>query len=83
MTTYFGDATTYTRLLNSTASSVSLTFVRGGRAYVISIPRIKLMGASPSVPGTNQDCLLQARYQALYDATTGYTISIDKLEYVE
>lgn len=84
LATYFGDATMYTKLVNSTATSISVRFVKNNQWYVIQLPKIKLSGGTPQAGGQNQDVILEASYTALKDTTlTQKTMIIDRGEYYE
>lgn len=83
-TTYFGDATMYTKLVNAVATSISVRFQKGVQAYVLQLPKIKLSGGTPQAGGSNQDVVLAADYTALKDtALTQKTILLDRFEYTE
>lgn len=84
LSTYFGDATMYTKLVNSTATSVSVRFEKNNQFYVFQLPKIKLSGGTPQAGGQNQDVVLEATYSALKDTTlTQKTILVDRGEYFE
>jgi len=85
LTTYFGDKTGLDKLIANTLTSFDCRI--GGAdvnspCYVLDLPSIKLSSGSPGVSGKNADVMLPFGYQAIADATLGYTIGITRFEYV-
>lgn len=74
--TYFGDSSVLEKVMNNTLTSFD---IRLGRAegnnerFVFDFPSIKLSNGSPSISGKNADVDLSAAFQALMDASLGYT----------
>lgn len=81
LATYFGDKTVYDKVVNNTLTSFDTRIGRtdsNNESLVFDFPSIKLSGGSPSVSGKNADVMLQAAFQAIRDATLGYTLGITR-----
>jgi hypothetical protein len=77
MTTYFDDESKVEKVTNNTETSINLGFIDpAGRSYVLDMPRVKFTEGGPSVPGRNDDVIADLAYQALRDATFGYTTKL-------
>lgn len=82
---YFSDASVLTKIVNNTLTSFDLRVGRndGNREkYVLDLPSIKLASGAVTVAGKNQDVMLPATFQAIRDATKGYTASITRIWYL-
>lgn len=83
--TYFGDPSIYQKIINNTLTSFDLRVGRsdGNReSLLVDFPSIKMSSGSPSVSGKNQDVMIQAGFQAIMDATRGYTMSVGRFWYL-
>lgn len=83
--TYFGDKTVLD-IVNSNALA-SFDIRLGGAdtlksTYVLDFPSIKLSSGAPDVSGKNADVMLTAGFQAIRDATLGYTMSAGRFWYL-
>src|SRR5574337_33810 len=65
--TYFGSAGIYTKLVNSTATTIASVVRKNGQAYVFFLPKVKLRGGSPDIPGTDQPVIVAGELVALRD----------------
>jgi hypothetical protein len=80
---YFEDLELYTKMLNHTATSLSLDVSdAAGNSMRISFPKIKLGSATPTPEGIDQDIMLDAEFQAIAFTDTAstpqtYQIQID------
>lgn len=69
---YFADHTIYQKLLNGSASSMSIPILDvDGNGYVYFFPRIKYTAAKVATGGLDQDNMLDMEFQALPDITVG------------
>lgn len=85
LTFYFGDKTVLDKLMNNTLTSFDIRIGRTdsyNESLVFDFPSIKLMAGSPSVSGKNTDVMLDASFQAIRDATLGYTASVGRFWYL-
>jgi hypothetical protein len=48
----------------------------------MDFPSIKMSSGSPAVSGKNADVMIQAGFQAIMDATLGYTMSVGRFWYL-
>lgn len=83
--TYFGDPSIYQKIINNTLTSFDLRVGRsdGNReSLLMDFPSIKMSSGSPSVSGKNADVMIQAGFQAIMDATRGYTMSVGRFWYL-
>jgi hypothetical protein len=82
---YFGDTTIYSQIIANTASSMNLAMLSqaGNReGYVLDFPTMKYKSGAPTIPGKNQDVMLpNVQWQAIIDATLGYTARITRYWY--
>jgi hypothetical protein len=78
---YFGNKSYADYLLNQTELSLSFVFTdsENDYAYVIDLPSVKLSSGTPGVPGKNDNVMIPCGFQAFYNSTLGYTISIQRL----
>lgn len=84
LNTYFGDSTVYDQVLANTATSYDtrLENSTGNReALVVDLPRIKFSSGAPSVQGKNNDVMIDCNFQAIRDATLGYTMALNRFWY--
>ena len=78
VTAYFEDETLLEKFLNETVSSLVYNLNdRAGNGYRVTYPRIKYNGGQPDTQGQGA-ITLACPFQALYDATTGTNIIIEK-----
>lgn len=85
LTTYFGDATVYNKIINNTLTSFDMRVGRsdGNReSYLFDFPSIKLGGGSPSVSGKNADVTIAGTFTAFMDAAKLYTLSVGRFWYL-
>ena len=85
LSTYFGSPSVYEKLLNNSRTSLSMLLGRqdgNKESYLIDLPTIKLSSGAPAVSGKNNDVQLDGEYQAIQDATLGYTIGINRFWYL-
>jgi hypothetical protein len=85
LTTYFGDATIYNKIINNTLTSFDMRLGRsdGNReSYLFDFPSIKLSSGSPSVSGKNTDVTIPSAFTAIMDATKLYTLSVSRFFYL-
>lgn len=86
---YMGDNTIYSKLLSNTLSSFSFRLQDtagenpNNAAYVFDMPSLRYTAGAPSVPGKNQDVMMNMTAQALMHATLGYTLHISRMWYTE
>lgn len=79
MTIYFTDLTMYDLFLTDTPFKFDMTLddntgtVNGNQIYM-ELPKVKFGNVNWSIPGNNQDILLEAEYQAIYDGASGATM---------
>lgn len=79
MTVYFADAAIYSKYLANTPFSLSWAVEdAAGNRYDFVLPKVKITSANPTAGGLDTDVELAIEYQALYDATAGYTIQITR-----
>lgn len=81
--TYFGTRAIYEKLVNSTATTIASVIGKNNQAYVFYLPKVKIRGGSPDIPGTDQPVLVNGELVALRDPTTDAMIQFDRLEYFE
>lgn len=85
LNTYFGNKTIADKVINNTASSYDLIVGRSDGekpAMVIDLPRLKFSSGSPTVPGKNQDVMLDAQFTAFRHPDFGYTAQIQRFHYL-
>jgi len=81
--TYFGNYDLLVNLINNTEVSYAYPYVdNDNQVYFIDVPRIKFSTGSPSVGGKNDDVMLSLDYQGLRDTTLGYTLQVQKFNYI-
>lgn len=84
LTTYFGDATIWNKLVNNENVSLAVVNVKNNQAYAFQLPRVKLSGGTPNANASDQDVVIEANVVALKDTVlTQKTIIINRLDYVE
>ncbi len=80
--TYFDDLSYYNDVLAGNETSLDIVLNgNDGRSLLTALPRIKFTGGAPQVPGKNTDVVLPLAYQALLDATLGYTLSYQRFTF--
>jgi hypothetical protein len=76
---YFSDGALYQKYLAGTATSLSFRVQDGtGKAYVVTLPRVKLTDGRIQACGNDRDVMAEFQYQAVRDPDTGCTIQIDR-----
>lgn len=81
--TYFDNKEILDQILANTETSLDINVVdSNGRAMLFDMPRIKFAGGAPDVPGKNQDVTIPATYQAILSPDFGYTISVQRFDFV-
>ncbi|MGE3845141.1 MAG: phage tail tube protein [Vicinamibacterales bacterium] len=83
--TYFGNPDEYRKVSENTATSLALRCGRsdGNREmFIFDLPRIKYSGGAPGISGKNADVPLEGQYQAIMHPTLGYTIGIQRFDYL-
>jgi hypothetical protein len=78
---YFVDATRLAALRSGTPGSFSTVIADPltGEGFVVDIPNFKYTDGDAPVPGENQDVSQSLPFQALMDATLGYSIQIQRV----
>lgn len=89
MNMYFSDISIVNKLLDQTESSFSIKLMDNeygtgkGQVTLFDFPRIKYTSGNPSVSGKNTDVMVNMGFQAIRDATLGYTIMMQRFDYVD
>jgi hypothetical protein len=83
LTTYFGDATQYSKFINDTASSIACQVGTDNAGYVVTVPSLKFSDSDVSVSGTDTDVIADNSWSAIYDTTTATSLQFDRLAYYE
>lgn len=81
LNTYFGDKTVLDAITNNTLVSFDIRLGRSdsnNESLVFDFPSVKLAAGSPAVSGKNADVMVNASFQAIRDATLGYTASVGR-----
>ncbi len=75
LNTYFDNADLARDVISNAETSFDLRFEDdNSHAIVVDAPRIKFSEGAPEVPGRNDDVTINLAYQAIRDATKGYTL---------
>jgi hypothetical protein len=85
LNSYFGSKAVLDELLANNLVSFDCVLGRtdtNNESYLFDLPSIKLSAGAPSVSGKNADVMLPATYQALADATLGYTALVERFWYL-
>lgn len=82
--TYFDDLSIYEDILtDGFRTAINYALRDGtGRAVLTDLPNVAFSEGAPDVPGKNQDTTIPIGYQALRDATLGYSIHKTRFEYL-
>lgn len=84
--TYFGDESYLAKLINNTASSVTILFrdLSKLKGELWDVPRIKYSGGVPEVTGIDTDIFANLTWQAIKDITNNrdYTILLSRFDYL-
>lgn len=76
---YFEDETYVEKYYDNTSTSIDFRLAdAAGNTYIITLHRVEYSSGDPVTPGADQDVMVTLNYTALYDATAGCTIQIDK-----
>lgn len=79
LSVYFVDGALYDRFVNETETSIDWRVTdTAGNSYIFTLPRVKLSNAQVVAGGTDQDVLATFDFQALRDATYGFTMGLDR-----
>ena len=83
--TYFGSTALLAKLRANTASSIDFRVndPTGTKAYIFDMPRVKYQSGAPEVQGIDTDIMLNLGFQAVRDPTLGYTIQLQRFEYLQ
>jgi hypothetical protein len=82
LSTYFDNDEILQIILTNEETSLDLITQGGdGRTMIFDLPRIKFSGGAPDVPGKNADVTIPGTYQAILDATFGYTMSTQRVNF--
>lgn len=77
MKCYFENETLYKQALNGDRLSLALGVTDGeGGGYLFEMPRIKFKDAAVEFGGKDADVMLNLPFQAFYDASKGYGLSV-------
>lgn len=77
---YFDSIAFYEKLINHTSFSLDYVFRDSdGNVIAVSLPSIKATTGDPMAAGKDEDVFLSLDFQAIKDATLGYSIRIDFL----
>lgn len=86
LSTYFGDETYLTKLINNTASSVTFLFrdLPKLKGELWDVPRIKYSGGVPEVTGIDTDIFANLTWQGIRDLTNNrdYTLLMTRFDYL-
>lgn len=86
LSTYFGDETYLSKLINNTASSVTFLFrdLPKLRGELWDMPRIKYSGGVPEVTGIDTDIFANLTFQAIRDLASNrdYTLMLSRFDYL-
>jgi len=83
LTSYFGDLSLYTKLINNTATSLASRWQKDRQACIFTFPRVIYRGGEPQVTGTNQDIVLPLDFAASADTLTASEVTFDRVPYYE
>jgi hypothetical protein len=83
MEVYLSDGSLYNKMVNNTASSLSVRISdEAGNGYIIQLPRINYKDAKVNAGAKDQDAMLVLPFEATLDPTsgaTGKTVLIDRV----
>ena len=80
MQAYFKTHALLTRFIAHATSTMRFILTdTAGNSLVISLPAVKFGGGNISIEGKNTDIMLPLEWQAIRDATLGYTIRVDAI----
>lgn len=78
LTVYFEDSEMLEKFINETASSIEFSLEHSGKTYTFEMPSVIYTGGQPDVAGAGS-ITLSMPFQALYDDTNGYSISLTRV----
>lgn len=83
--TYYGDKTILDDLRKNKNASYNLTYANGNvdqgfEVLLVDLPKVKLSTGDPTVPGVDQDRMLDMNFRALRHPILGYTIHVQQFE---
>lgn len=78
--TYFGNLDIYNDVIGNTPRAFDIRVKDAlDKVMIFDAPRMKLSGGNPTVPGKNQDVLMEVGFQAVLDTVTQlYTLQIQR-----
>lgn len=86
LNTYFGDETILTKLINNTASSVTITLRDQAtfKSDLWDVPRLKYSSGTPETTGVDTDIFSNLAFQGLRDVLNNrdYTVMLNHFDYV-
>jgi hypothetical protein len=86
LSTYFGDETYLTKLINNTATSLTFLFrdLPKLRGELWDAPRVKYSAGVPEVTGIDTDIFANLTWQAIRDGDAGrdYTLMLNRFDYL-
>ena len=79
LNTYFGNLTVAQKVIDNSESSFDIrVFDTANQAMIFDVPKLKFSAGSPSVPGKNQDVVVNLEYQGFRHPDFGYTLLIQR-----
>ena len=76
---YFEDAALYQAFLDHDDVSIEFTMGReAGSRYKFELPKVKLSSGNPTAGGNDQEVMINANFQAIYDGTSGATMTLTR-----
>lgn len=76
---YFRNEALYQKFINNQSSTLNFTVGKeSGKLYKFSFPNIKFSSANVNATAQGADLLMEAEYQALYNAQVGGTMKIER-----
>lgn len=82
LTTYFGSVSIWNDIVNNTKTSLYLALKKENQGYILALPAVRLRGDAPAASGSDQWAVINSTYDAEYDATMGFTASLDRFHYL-
>ena len=82
LSTYFGDASLYQKVIDNSETSYQLVLAADNQAVLIDVPRLKFASGAPAISGKNADVTCDLNFQGLRHPTLGYTMQIQRFHYL-
>lgn len=73
----------YNKMIAGTATSLATVMRKGGAAYAIQFPKVKLAAGTPSAAGRDQFVILDMEWTGMKDPLTGKTMLVNRFDYTE